>query len=212
MAGAYCQFCGNRCFVARIVNDRSWHLATCHSGMAHDRKQLGHDHRTAENPVTGTVNLVVTPAIRPTERACNHVACLRGRSGESTRIRAGTLHAAVTRNEDHHDMVLRYHTECLTDLYQLTLPAATADRDLPERPVPRVEHCPDCGGDRLSWGWAPHNTGSTVDGRLRAAEVISRFHLGCDDCSGTLGTLHPDDVAAVLTMIAHRTAAPRVRV
>ncbi|SFK52422.1 hypothetical protein SAMN05421835_12358 [Amycolatopsis sacchari] len=51
MAGAYCRFCGRRCFVDRVLPDGSWwHLATCPEGMAHDRKVLGYDHTTAINP------------------------------------------------------------------------------------------------------------------------------------------------------------------
>lgn len=57
MAGAYCRFCGRRCFVFRVIPngpDRGWsgHLATCPPGMAHDKKQTGHTHLTALNPVT----------------------------------------------------------------------------------------------------------------------------------------------------------------
>ena len=52
MAGAYCHFCGRRCFVYRVLPDGSWagHLATCLEGMAHDRKMTGYDHTTAINP------------------------------------------------------------------------------------------------------------------------------------------------------------------
>jgi hypothetical protein len=51
MAGAYCRYCGLRCFVYRIVNGDGWHMATCAEGMAYDRKVLGVDHRTAINPL-----------------------------------------------------------------------------------------------------------------------------------------------------------------
>lgn len=53
MAGAYCQFCDKRCFVARTLPDGSWsgHMATCVAGMAHDRAVTGHDHTTAINPL-----------------------------------------------------------------------------------------------------------------------------------------------------------------
>lgn len=56
MAGAYCKFCGRRCFVLRVIPDghdkgRSLHLATCQRGMEHDREATGHDHETAVNPV-----------------------------------------------------------------------------------------------------------------------------------------------------------------
>lgn len=52
MAGAYCRYCGNRCFVYRVLPDGSWsgHMATCMDGMAHDRVATGHDHTTAINP------------------------------------------------------------------------------------------------------------------------------------------------------------------
>ena len=48
--GPYCQFCDHRCFVERIVNGRTVLMATCRSGMDHDRKQTGLDHTTAHNP------------------------------------------------------------------------------------------------------------------------------------------------------------------
>lgn len=52
MAGAYCQFCGHRCFVYRVLADgRGFHLATCLKGMKHDRKVCGQDHTTAINPL-----------------------------------------------------------------------------------------------------------------------------------------------------------------
>lgn len=55
MAGAYCKFCGQRCFVLRVIPDgpqKGWegHLATCAPGMAHDLKMVGHTHVTAVNP------------------------------------------------------------------------------------------------------------------------------------------------------------------
>jgi hypothetical protein len=57
MAGAYCNFCATRCFVLRVIPDgplkgRSFHLATCQAGMAHDLKATGHTHETAVNPCT----------------------------------------------------------------------------------------------------------------------------------------------------------------
>lgn len=53
MAGSYCRYCGHRCFVLRRLPDRSWsgHMATCPDGMAHDRRETGHDHTTAVNPL-----------------------------------------------------------------------------------------------------------------------------------------------------------------
>jgi hypothetical protein len=51
MAGSYCKYCGQRCFVMRLVpNSTVTHLATCHKGMEHDRKGTGYDHTTAFNP------------------------------------------------------------------------------------------------------------------------------------------------------------------
>lgn len=56
MAGAYCRYCGHRCFVYRQVwrHGRltfSGHLATCTEGKAWDRSQLGGvDADTAYNP------------------------------------------------------------------------------------------------------------------------------------------------------------------
>ena len=57
MAGAYCKFCGTRCFVLRVIPDgpcKGWtgHLATCQRGMMHDFGKTGHTHITAVNPVT----------------------------------------------------------------------------------------------------------------------------------------------------------------
>lgn len=57
MAGAYCRFCDNRCFVLRVIPDgpeKGWqgHMATCARGMAHDFGKTGHTHETAINPVT----------------------------------------------------------------------------------------------------------------------------------------------------------------
>jgi hypothetical protein len=57
MAGAYCKFCGTRCFLLRTIPDgpqKGWtgHLATCAEGMAHDLKVTGHTHETAINPIT----------------------------------------------------------------------------------------------------------------------------------------------------------------
>jgi hypothetical protein len=54
--GSYCQFCGHRCFVLRIIPDgrcqgMALALATCQRGMMHDLGQTGHTHVTAINPV-----------------------------------------------------------------------------------------------------------------------------------------------------------------
>jgi len=55
--GAYCKFCGLRCFVYRVIpggdlKGRSLHLATCPQGMEHDLEATGYTHLTAVNPVT----------------------------------------------------------------------------------------------------------------------------------------------------------------
>jgi hypothetical protein len=57
MAGAYCKFCDERCFVLRVMpDDARWrpgqavHLATCARGAAYDRANSGYDHTTAINP------------------------------------------------------------------------------------------------------------------------------------------------------------------
>jgi hypothetical protein len=55
MAGAYCNFCGHRCFVYREISvggTKLWwgHMATCPKGMEFDRKVLGVTHREAHNP------------------------------------------------------------------------------------------------------------------------------------------------------------------
>jgi hypothetical protein len=54
--GAYCRFCGQRCFVVRVIPDgasrgKTYALATCQAGMAHDLGRTGHTHITALNPV-----------------------------------------------------------------------------------------------------------------------------------------------------------------
>jgi hypothetical protein len=74
MAGAYCKFCGHRCFVARVIPDgpsKGWsgHLATCQEGMAHDLKVTGHTHVTAINPVTGPDAAAAVAAKVRAERA-----------------------------------------------------------------------------------------------------------------------------------------------
>ena len=51
MAGAYCKFCGDRCFLERWVpGESATHFATCPKGMALDREATGYDHTTAFNP------------------------------------------------------------------------------------------------------------------------------------------------------------------
>ncbi len=55
MAGAYCRFCGNRCFVYRevIVGGATlWagHMATCSKGAQHTKDVLGITFREAHNP------------------------------------------------------------------------------------------------------------------------------------------------------------------
>lgn len=52
MMGPYCLYCDFRCFVYRVLPDRSWAglMATCQSGMERDLIELGYDYRTADNP------------------------------------------------------------------------------------------------------------------------------------------------------------------
>lgn len=55
MAGSYCTYCDQRCFVyRRIVLDGetiwSGYMATCEKGRAHDRRKLGVDYSLAHNP------------------------------------------------------------------------------------------------------------------------------------------------------------------
>ena len=63
MAGAYCRYCGHRCFVTRrMPADATWrpgqivHLATCARGKAFDREHTGYDADTAINPVLQEVS------------------------------------------------------------------------------------------------------------------------------------------------------------
>jgi hypothetical protein len=59
MAGAYCRYCGHRCFVYRVIPAEpgvrsQWggHLATCQRGMEHDRQATGgFDHTNTVNPM-----------------------------------------------------------------------------------------------------------------------------------------------------------------
>lgn len=56
MPGSYCRYCGERCFVLRVVPDSPiTHLASCPRGKEHDRKALGVDADTALNPITGKI-------------------------------------------------------------------------------------------------------------------------------------------------------------
>lgn len=62
MAGAYCKFCDQRCFVFRVIpggqhRGEGWHLATCARGLALDQQKLGYTHLTAINPMTQPVIL-----------------------------------------------------------------------------------------------------------------------------------------------------------
>lgn len=70
--------------------------------------------------------------------------------------------------------------------------------------------CRACGSELLSWQWSPVNSSGVVDGRLRASEVQSLFHLGCGECSSTVIVLDSDAVARVLDLLATRRARPVV--
>lgn len=55
MAGSYCNYCDQRCFVYReliVGGETVWagHMATCAQGRAHDRQVLGVDSTQAHNP------------------------------------------------------------------------------------------------------------------------------------------------------------------
>ena len=59
MAGPYCRYCDQRCFVERVWppdekrpynSGRRSYFATCPAGAEHDRAVLGFDYRTAGNP------------------------------------------------------------------------------------------------------------------------------------------------------------------
>lgn len=62
MAGSFCRYCDQRCFVERVipgphetgtllaVTGGHLHMATCRLGMEHDRKVTGYDYTTATNP------------------------------------------------------------------------------------------------------------------------------------------------------------------
>lgn len=61
MAGAYCTFCGQRCFVSRIVPGgpymgTSWHMATCPEGKNSDAMAFGgYNADSSLNPVTDEI-------------------------------------------------------------------------------------------------------------------------------------------------------------
>lgn len=61
MAGAYCMFCDQRCFVSRIVPGglymgTSWHMATCPEGKKHDAMSTdGYNADNSLNPVTDEI-------------------------------------------------------------------------------------------------------------------------------------------------------------
>lgn len=76
MSGAYCQFCDRRCFVYRVLPDRSWsgHMATCAAGAAHDHVQLDHDHTTAINPHDQLARLSDVAPVHDTPTAIEVVA------------------------------------------------------------------------------------------------------------------------------------------
>lgn len=51
--GPYCNYCGRRCFLLRVLKDgRTMLLATCDKGMEHDRRVGGETHEDALNPAT----------------------------------------------------------------------------------------------------------------------------------------------------------------
>lgn len=76
MAGAYCKFCGQRCFVYRIVPggpNKGWagHMATCQEGMRVDSETLGCTHLSAVNPVTDPGTAEAVYGKNPYEAACD---------------------------------------------------------------------------------------------------------------------------------------------
>lgn len=207
--GPYCQFCDHRCFLPRIVGTSSVILATCPRGMAQDRERCGHDHRTALNPATQTVDLAVYTSTLSVDVPCAY------KPGCLLDIKRGEKHAAVSHLRDQHDRVEHLHIACLTEVYHLDMRAADAEifrepaipEMAPERrwhpaadaPTTRpVVECPCCESKDLAWSWAPQTTSGVADGRLRASEVRSMFYLFCQSCSETLYTVDPDEVAAIL--------------
>ena len=80
MSGPYCQFCGRRCFLARVVPgvESTMDMATCSGGMARDRQATGYDHTTAINPQTGEPGgdpIAELRRPRPVQTVCT---CLMG--------------------------------------------------------------------------------------------------------------------------------------
>ena len=89
MAGAYCKFCDQRCFVYREVwrdGKLVWagHMATCPKGMALDRSKLGVDYTTAHNPHAGPpVTQLPYLVVRGTDESTDPlVGLLLGREDE----------------------------------------------------------------------------------------------------------------------------------
>lgn len=54
--------------------------------------------------------------------------------------------------------------------------------------------CKSCGSTRLTWFAQNYTTSGVQDGRLRMSEVQTRFVMGCDECSDTLGSMTADEV------------------
>ena len=66
----------------------------------------------------------------------------------------------------------------------------------------RRGECPECHETgELAWDHSQVNvSGGVVDGRLTMHDVITEFHLGCQNCSATvLSRVHPNQVAEALT-------------
>lgn len=76
MAGAYCKYCGHRCFVSRQVivgGVLVWagHMATCARGKQHDREAVGMDADTAHNPVWDGCTCPNVCGLKPGTRPCS---------------------------------------------------------------------------------------------------------------------------------------------
>lgn len=67
----------------------------------------------------------------------------------------------------------------------------------------RRGECPECHETgELAWDHSQVNvSGGVADGRLTMRDVITEFHLGCQNCSATvLSRVHPNQVAEALTV------------
>lgn len=133
--GPYCRYCNTRCFLTRVLADgRTMLLATCATGMEHDRATCGEDHTTAVNPVTDPDGAALRGLYAKAERAarCTHGAdCAAHPDARGVHVDditpADVLHAMAA------EMRIRGHVLDELDLERI---AGLLGVDAPPRPRP----------------------------------------------------------------------------